>query len=188
MTNDFICLNDINFIQLGESLFVTGVSKDLETIRIVDYDNDTNSTMGINVLNDAFVNNIKQAYFQKISRCKPSFEKFFLDVMTEVSKALATTDKPLDIRISTDPFNEDDSGYEIHSEIYSIDIDSLKDIYYNYILNEKIEYVSIEIYENSIYDKYNQANETDYFVEYKFSSIGEPYEIHRKGEGFHSVK
>lgn len=188
MDNEFISLNDHNSIQLGECLFVTGVSKDLETIRIVDYDKGTSSTMNLNVLNDVFANNIKQAYFQKISRCKPSFEKFFLDVMTEVSKALGTTGKPLDIRVSTDPFNENDTEYEIHSEIHLIEISELKDIYNNYILNEKFEYVSIEIYENTTYDEYSQADETDYFVEYKFSSIGEPYEIHRKGEGFHSVK
>jgi len=188
MDNEFICLDDHNYFQLGECLFVTGVSKDLETIRIIDYDKGICSTMNLNVLNDMLANDIKQAYFQKISRCKPSFKKFFLDVMTEVSKALATTDRPLDIRVSTNPFTDNDKEFEIHSEIHLIDIDSLKDIYHDYILNEKIEYVSIEIYENSTYSEYSQADETDYFVEYKFSSIGEPYEIHRKGEGFHSVK
>lgn len=188
MDDNFICLNDNNSIQLGECLFVAGVSKDLETIRIIDYNKGTSSTMNLNVLNGAFADNIKQAYFQKISRCKPSFGKFFLDVMTEVSKALATTNKPLDIRVSTDPFNENDREYNIYDEIHLIEIGSLKDIYHDYILNEKIEYVAIDIYENSTYDEYSQADETDYFVEYKFSSIGEPYEIRRKDEGFHSVK
>ena len=101
---------------------------------------------------------------------------------------MATTDKPLDIRISTDPFNDNDRDDEIYNEIYEIDVDSLKRIYNDYLVNPKVEYLSIDIYQNIECDEYSQADETDFFVEYKFSNIGEKYQIRRKGQGFHSVK
>lgn len=187
MEQKIITFSMENQVKVGRNLTIVGVTDDM--LECVLFSSSLSKYVYIDIANlsDSLKNTIIDNYLCETKNV-PTFDEFFLDVMTEVSKALATTDKPLDIRISTDPFNDNDRDYEIHSEIYEIDVDSLKRIYNDYLVNPKVEYLSIDIYENRTYDEYSQADETDYFVEYKFSSIGEKYQIHRKGEGFHSVK
>lgn len=183
-----------NQVKVGRNLTIVGVTDDM--LECVLFSSSLSKYVYIDIANlsDSLKNTIIDNYLCETKNV-PTFDEFFLDVMTEVSKALATTDKPLDIRISTDHFNDNDKDDEIYNEIYEIDIDSLKRIYNDYLVNPKVEYLSIDIFENVDYDNVPPTNfhvegaeETDYFVEYKFSSIGEKYQIHRKGEGFHSVE
>ncbi len=176
-----------NQVKVGRNLTIVGVTDDM--LECVLFSSSLSKYVYIDIVNlsDSLKNTIINNYLSE-NRNVPTFDEFFLDVMTEVSKALATTDKPLDIRISTDHFNDNDRDDEIYNEIYEIDVDSLKRIYNDYLVNPKVEYLSIDIYQNIECDEYSQADETDFFVEYKFSNIGEKYQIRRKGHGFHSVK
>lgn len=195
MEQKIITFSKENQVKVGRNLTIVGVTDDM--LECVLFSSSLSKYVYIDIANlsDSLKNTIIDNYLCETKNV-PTFDEFFLDVMTEVSKALATTDnKPLDIRISTDPFNDNDKCVEVHSEPYEIDIVCLKQIYNDYICNAKIEYVSIDIFENVDYDNVPPTNfhvegaeETDYFVEYKFSSIGEKYQIHRKGEGFHSVE
>lgn len=176
-----------NQVKVGRNLTIVGVTDDM--LECVLFSSSLSKYVYIDIVNlsDSLKNTIINNYLSE-NRNVPTFDEFFLDVMTEVSKALATTDKPLDIRISTDHFNDNDRDDEIYNEIYEIDVDSLKRIYNDYLVNPKVEYLSIDIYQNIECDEYSQADETDFFVEYKFSNIGEKYQIRRKSQGFHSVK
>lgn len=194
MEQKIITFSKENQVKVGRNLTIVGVTDD--RLECVLFSSSLSKYVYIDIANlsDSLKNTIIDNYLCETKNV-PTFDEFFLDVMTEVSKALTTTDKPLDIRISTDHFNDNDKDDEIYNEIYEIDIVCLKQIYNDYICNAKIEYVSIDIFENVDYDNVPPTNfhvegaeETDYFVEYKFSSIGEKYQIHRKGEGFHSVE
>lgn len=194
MEQKIITFSKENQVKVGRNLTIVGVTDDM--LECVLFSSSLSKYVYIDIANlsDLLKNTIIDNYLCETKNV-PTFDEFFLDVMTEVSKALATTDKPLDIRISTDHFNDNDRDDEIYNEIYEIDVDSLKRIYNDYLVNPKVEYLSIDIFENVDYDNVPPTNfhvegaeETDYFVEYKFSSIGEKYQIHRKGEGFHSVE
>lgn len=194
MEQKIITFSKENQVKVGRNLTIVGVTDDM--LECVLFSSSLSKYVYIDIANlsDSLKNTIIDNYLCETKNV-PTFDEFFLDVMTEVSKALATTDKPLDIRISTDHFNDNDRDDEIYNEIYEIDVDSLKRIYNDYLVNPKVEYLSIDIFENVDYDNVPPTNfhvegaeETDYFVEYKFSSIGEKYQIHRKGEGFHSVE
>lgn len=194
MEQKIITFSKENQVKVGRNLTIVGVTDDM--LECVLFSSSLSKYVYIDIANlsDSLKNTIIDNYLCETKNV-PTFDEFFLDVMTEVGKALATTDKPLDIRISTGPFNDNDKCVEVHSEPYEIDIVCLKQIYNDYICNAKIEYVSIDIFENVDYDNVPPTNfhvegaeETDYFVEYKFSSIGEKYQIRRKGEGFHSVE
>lgn len=175
MEQKIITFSKENQVKVGRNLTIVGVTDDM--LECVLFSGSLSKYVYIDIANlsDSLKNTIIDNYLCE-NKNVPTFDEFFLDVMTEVSKALATTDKPLDIRISTEPFNDNDKCVEVHSEPYEIDIHCLKQIYNDYICNAKVEYVSIDV------------EETDYFVEYKFSSIGEKYQIGRKGQRFHSVK
>lgn len=195
MEQKIITFSKGNQVKVGRNLTIVGVTDDM--LECVLFSSSLSKYVYIDIANlsDSLKNTIINNYLCE-NKNVPTFDEFFLDVMTEVSKALATTDKPLDIRISTDHFNYNDRDDEIYNEIYEIDVDCLKQIYNDYICNAKVEYVSIDIVKNVYYDNLfpptnfhvEGAEETDYFVEYKFSSIGEKYQIRRKGQGFHSVK
>ena len=137
-------------MKVGRNLTIVSVTDDM--LECVLFSGSLSKYVYIDIANlsDSLKNTIIDNYLCE-NKNVPTFDEFFLDVMTEVAKALATTDKPLDIRISTDPFNDNDKCVEVHSEPYEIDIDCLKQIYNDYICNAKVEYVSIGIVKNVYY-------------------------------------
>lgn len=120
MEQKIITFSKENQVKVGRNLTIVGVTDDM--LECVLFSSSLSKYVYIDIANlsDSLKNTIIDNYLCETKNV-PTFDEFFLDVMTEVSKALATTDKPLDIRISTDPFNDNDKCVEIHSEPYEID-------------------------------------------------------------------